>query len=296
MQIIFLTYIDRSGSTFLMSHLGRVENCVICPEAEVLPLLFLKKPQQKPIVTAYKLNRICNSNDKLRFWQFTPDEISVAVKEENNYKCFCKLLELYAVRINRRVESVVFKAFEISLFIPDLLTEHKIIKMLRDPRDIFLSQRRNGLSKNPVAVAKYWNSYYRRNNKSVFTVRYENLVTNFDVEFETVVKYLFDHKVILTDSVDYSFINSNDKKLHKDISVHPDSGRVERWRDTDYVTSLYIIEQISVCGVDSGYEIYAEKEKPHTIQYIMYMAFYYTLFMVINRYNIILWRLKRLFI
>ncbi|GEM_PF-4641103 len=294
MQIIFLTYIDRSGSTFLISHLGRVEKCVICPEAEVLPLIFMHKPYAKPTITHKRFTNICRENRKLQFWQFTPDEISVAIDQDSNYKCFCKLLEMYAKRVNANANSVVFKAFEISLFLSDLLPEHKIIKLIRDPRDIFLSQKRNGLNNNPVAVAKYWNGYFNRNHKELFTVRYEDLVNSFQKEFDSIIKYLFANQVSLTDNTDYSFININHRYIHSGIDSLPDKHRAEQWRETEHTAAIKIIERMSISDKNTGYTIKTDTKKPYTILYIVHMAFYYLLFVIVNRFNIILWNLKRL--
>ena len=232
MQFAFITYIDRSGSTFLLSNLNKLDGVTVCPEGELLFALLLKNSNEHTIFDSQKLLNAFNKNKKLNQWNFTIQEIELAICQENNYKIFLKLLELYCLRKNPETKLCLMKGFEVNYLHSSLVNNHKIIRLIRDPRACFVSQKKAGFNNNPYTTAMLWNiltSY--EPNTNVKEIFYNQLITSFNNSLNNIASFLnIPNTPKAKELIDYNFIPRFTLKNHKNVSDEANPERISAWK------------------------------------------------------------------
>ena len=246
MQFAFITYIDRSGSTFLLSNLNKLEGVTVCPEGELLFALFLKNSNQQTIFDSQKLFNTFNKNKKLNQWAFTKQEIELALNQKNNYKIFLKLLELYCLRKNPATKICLMKGFEVNYLHSSLVNNHKIIRLIRDPRACFVSQKKAGFNSNPYTTAMLWNiltSYEPNNNvKEIF---YNQLITHFDNSLNNIASFLnIPNTAKAKELIDNNFIPRFTLENHKNVSDKANPERISAWKESINNLHQNVINQV----------------------------------------------------
>lgn len=232
MEFVFLTYIDRSGSTFVLNCLNKIETIAVCPEGDLLFELFLRNPNAKISSVAEAIENNFYKDKKLCQWNFSFSEIELALQNTTNKQVFESLLSQYAKRVNPLSEVVVIKALEV-IYLKNVISEnYKNIRLIRDPRACFVSQKKAGFNSNPFKTAKYW--AYNTTNLDLgdsFSLYYEDLIKDYSNSFSQLLDFINvenNTKLVESDSSDYIF--SSTLHLHKNINSSPLVSRIYAWK------------------------------------------------------------------
>lgn len=277
-KIIFVTYINRSGSTFFVNNLSKSENILVCPEAEILIDLFLKDPAKSFNPDKRFFNTLFYAiarDNKLKFWEFNKkDNIQNIENEKTCFDAFVALVDIYRKKVNPTATTLVFKAEKLIYYYPVIhpLSKQyniKFIAIIRDCRSIFHSQNNTCIpetgklmGKNSFKLARRWNAYVR------LVARFSENDDFFDMSYELLIKeypgyLLFICKILDIDT--FSINNPGDLKhrmpgshagIHPLMDAGPDPDRTDIWRNNLNTTQLYIIE--SVCSIflqQRGYKL-----------------------------------------
>jgi len=266
--LIFLTYINRSGSTFLAHQLSKSVDILVCPEAEVLLEEFLVNPAKQFRLTKSregKLKSILISDEKLKHWGLNFNEIKGLEKCELNADAFITILMHYRMITKPDATHIVFKAERLIQLISNLphyfrdKYDLKIISIVRDCRAVFYSQKStlwlNGndyMSKNPVHTAFRWRDFIKTmksniSNQWFFLIKYEELIENFDTVFTRLLSGLrvsvFESGAYEGDL--YDRLPVNQQKLHKNITEKAIPEKINEWKDNLAVREKKIIESVA---------------------------------------------------
>lgn len=247
MTILLVTYIDRSGSTFLVNTLSKSSEVLVCPEAEILWTLFLSKPTEKIKYSHDFLTHIFKDNPKLKQWKFNQTDLEQIIQSKNNLGGFITLLKSYRNKNNASAKVVVFKAQEIILSYPLLKScssyNIKFLAIIRDVRGIYASQKftfhtitRKPMTNNPLTIGKKWHYFIKeclnnKNNTNFFLIQYENMIINYKSEIIELLKKMgIDIHIDFTDPPTFEEnLPEYEKVLHPNISKPPILERISNW-------------------------------------------------------------------
>ena len=261
MQIIFLTYQNRSGSTFLANQLSRHKNILVCPEAEILVSIFLQNPNLKFKDNKENVRKIENKlqNDlKFKFWNLT----NLHLSNLTNFENFVNILTQYKNKTKPEAEILLFKSDRLIHLFDRIQNQNtRFISIIRDPRAVFLSQKntigswQKPMNTNPINSAVNWEIFveksnqFSQNHKSFYQLKYENLITNFDTEFNQVLLFIFNNNVDITQlSVEgdlFERLPNFQKHFHTNITQKPIIENIEKWKTELSEFEIAIIEKIA---------------------------------------------------
>lgn len=247
LNIIFLSYYERSGSSFLLNKLSKFKDVLVCPEGEVLVNILLRSPDVGRKINLQKL--FCEEK-KLVNWNLDKNELLLIQKkyiESDNYsgiETFIAILDAYRKLNNHFAKVIVFKAFEINYVIPGFMDELlkkynlKFISLIRDGRACYSSflnafPEASGVLRHAMYHALKWN-YYVKNvleeKNRTLIIKYEDLIVKNDEVFSGVLNYI-GIKDLDTEEKDNYFLklNKDEKKIHARITHPPDVSRVNAW-------------------------------------------------------------------
>src|SRR4030042_639020 len=150
MNFIFLTYVNRSGSTYLANLLDSSPKILACPEGDFLVTFFLENPGGKfrfDDKTRSRLTNIFSTDIKLQCWREGKSFFSGLEKAINNLEAFLTILINYRNQVKPDAEFILLKAERIIYLvrkIQKVSIKHTIrfISIIRDPRAVFASQKR----------------------------------------------------------------------------------------------------------------------------------------------------------
>jgi hypothetical protein len=225
-QIILITYINRSGSTFLANLLSSSPDICVCPEGDAVVGLFLEAPGNRlkeDLRDSKALIQVLRRDEKMAAWDLQDDDLIPLDRAVTGFEAFYALLKCYRDRNKPSAGSVVFKAERIGALVPKINSaarDHfpsyvKFISLVRDPRAVYASQKNTlvpgspfPMSKNPVWTAIRWKVAQKQTlaiasgfkDSSVRTVSSKepfpqneifsfNLTRNGDRIFHKLVKY-----------------------------------------------------------------------------------------------------------
>lgn len=267
-KIIFLSYINRSGSTYLSAKLNSHKDIVVTPEASF--------PQS---LLGYASNEIYLSTDDLKpyirhlfddykfaSWKLNKEELlSLASKQWPDRAQASSLmpiiLSLYVEQINLEAKVVIFKEGARSVLDSNRFFDHfpeaGLIHMIRDPRAVFHSQRKSKgsvdglpMAISPKEFAQNWNLVMEssRNLKAKAVeyreLRYEDLIQETNNAWDEILQWIgLTDLEIPTDVAAYNIaIPDRQKHLHDRLSGKPDASRIDSWRDQLAAEEVAIIE------------------------------------------------------
>jgi len=274
MEIILLTYINRSGSTFLVSRLDNIPTVLSCPEADILVRLFLSNP-----LKAYKVvqhNLICDilvNDRKFKNWGLTKHEILVAMKQQTNIQIFIELLDAYRKHIKPSAKKIVFKATEIIRFVTELNFASKqkefsisIFALVRDPRAIFTSQKKTfvphkgkRMNTNPLNTIYQWNYFvkkllYNYQLAAISYIKYEDFITDPLFVLSDLSGIDAINNEVLAVTKYFERIQNDEQTMHLNILTPPIPERINAWDDELSVVYKDIISLACKEGLDAlGY-------------------------------------------
>lgn len=261
MSIIFLTYMNRSGSTFLASELHKCNAICSCPEANILVEMLLTIPLQK--ITPRKKLKIEKEfvfNPRLKEWDLKEDDFDKINTPLTNIDYFLKILHIYKQKRKPIAKSILFKAERLIEFYNQFQAHNFLrIILLRDCRAIFNSQKRTNwpgsikkMSKNPVRTAVFWNSFMTATEKlsksgSALIIKYEDLIQDFEKTLDRICKNTISMRYQIDYPADTYFHELADinKDIHKNIILPPKRENINKWEKQLSEKEIKIIQFIS---------------------------------------------------
>jgi hypothetical protein len=256
LQIIFITYINRSGSTFLLNQLSKFKGVLALPEGEILVEKLLRYPQQ---LANINLNELFQSDFKLLSWNLSKKDINDINTQAKNIEVFFNVLNKYRDVNCPESDILLFKAYEFihmdNLFKRDIQDKYnfEIIAIIRDIRGIFASQKNNyyrgrGLENNPFSAVKKWNDFIRNYQKfanDLIPVQYESLILNFENVFKNLLIKInpeFEKRGKIEYKTVSDIIPPSQKNLHPFIDLPPIKAKVDQWKNELKKDEIFIIE------------------------------------------------------
>jgi hypothetical protein len=301
-SIIFVTYINRSGSTFLVNNLSKSADILVCPEAEILIDLFLNSPAEpfNPDKNfSDKLLNAIKKDTKLKYWGLSEEDIVYDITRGMNcFDAFIKVIETYKRKVKPQSNTLVFKAEKLIFFynrIHPLTRSYniKFVSITRDCRAIFYSQNHifipetNQLMEtNSLRLAKRWNTFIRlaekySKNDDFITVSYESLINDFNNYFKFVCEKL-DIKPIKTKNKGDLWLRmpASHLTIHNCMENAPEIEKINLWHDKISPDHLYILELVSrKLLVHNGYKLAHDSKysiKTFMVFIIEYLSFMFT--------------------
>ena len=277
-KIIFVTYINRSGSTFFVNNLSKSEKILVCPEAEILIDLFLKTPSKSFNPTNHFLNTLLNAiraDHKLKHWGLEKKNTIQKIQNEKTYfDAFIAFLNIYKSKVKPKATILVFKAEKLIYYYSGIHPYSKkynikFMAIIRDCRAIFYSQNNiiipesnRIMETNSLKLAIRWNIYNRlttefSENDDFIIISFEKLIKDFKNYFIFVCKIInippfnTDRKGDLANRLPYSH-----RSIHNNMENKPDISKIYSWNSNINSIRLYIIELI--CGkllIENGYKL-----------------------------------------
>ena len=266
-KIIFLSYVNRSGSTFLANTFSKSNDIMVLPEAEILVNLLLVQPDLKfNLIDEVRIQ--IKTNAKLKLWGLNSADLSVLHNVETNFEAFVEVLQAYKNKFKPEARVLMFKAERLIYLYETIYKQFKqkyclsMVVLVRDPRAIYASQKKTKMpycgtqmSQNPVFTAIYWNNFVSvlntiESRKDVFAIKYEDLILKYQ---ET-----FNNSRILLHISEFDFSSKGDlwdripkvqRSIHTLIEKYPQRERVSNWENELNENEKYLIERCSNKGM-----------------------------------------------
>ncbi len=233
-KIVFISYLDRSGSTFFTSRLGALPNVFAFPECEWLIDNVLIGKYVNIDVLKQKILVATKEDEKLKNWGFTRNEIEKAFKDTKTQgEIFLNLLNIYKNRYDSGAFVGVFKRQDI-LFYKYIIVDQlsKFIQLywfaiIRNPVRIFSSMKNTidpylnkQFEKNIVSFFRRWLfSMFLIKDRGEYIWYYEYFMTNLYSDLLNIasilkIDFFYDKNKVIEF---YNRLTNNDKLLHKSI-------------------------------------------------------------------------------
>jgi len=259
MKLLFLSYINRSGSSFLAQKLSELENIFVFPEADVLIEKILLSNQK---ITNLKDNfkELCKIDSKLKSWQFSEKEIEhILLSNQNKIDFFLDILTTYKKRYDSNSILLIFKyqnTFSQYLTIKKILTNITIyqILILRDPRAIYFSQKttinpytKKNFTNNPLIVGFLWHKfskYIENINHDSYFLSFENLMET-EYTFITLLNFLqISNKKREKTTTYFDLLPEEQKNIHLNTIKEPQKENINKWQNYLKKYEISLIENI----------------------------------------------------
>ncbi len=271
-EIVFLAYIRRSGSTFLASQIDPYSDIAVTIEADFpksLLGLSLEEVCFKKTKDLYRYIKFLKDDYKFRKWNIDTKNLVDSIVENNSYpykakEIFPIILQLYARSLGLTTGKVVFKGKlprpcnfnQISKNYPGC----KMLSIIRDLRAVWLSQKNaiNPINGIPLGIStksfsEQWRyfvdtSICQVNEPNFFLVRYEDLMIDTENAIGPIIGWL-NSSIGLREPAGRSGygdrIPSDQNHLHGLVSKNADTSRVDRWKRNLPKSEIREIEKIA---------------------------------------------------
>jgi len=282
---IFIGYCDRSGSTFLLNELNKIDGVVVCPELDLLVRLLLKNPHKEINPRFLRNFRQAISNDKkFVLWDIPID--STGCKSRIDF--FFKIIDNYSYKFIQNPRFIVFKERSILEYYKVLGNSYRnvcFVSLIRDPRAVFASQKRTInlsqnrlMSNNALTTARIWNRHCRTNERiDIKTIIYERLIGNLEFTIQGLFRWIEKSDSSLSYKTDIEaqpFYNKIEEK-HTLVSEPPIISRINAWEKELSAADIAIIEHICYDNmVKYQYEV-SGKSKINYSKYILLLLLHW---------------------
>jgi len=257
-KILFIAYVNRSGSTLLLNELSKVSKFTCLPESELLAKKLLQKPFKKVRKSSQSilyLNHKLQTDKKLCLFQGIKNFDELFKPEEEHilqHELFFRFIAAVALHENPNTAVIVFKNTHIGQYIKAL--PYEVIESLnihlhflfRDPRAVYRSQKRSvgswgkPMAHNPAEVILEWGNLFKLwqyfQNKPAHWVgasTYEDLVQNHKQELTLLFERLKTKEIFAQESPIGKYqtkIPQTLWHLHKNISKPIQPTFKDQWR------------------------------------------------------------------
>jgi hypothetical protein len=258
LKYIFLSFINRSGSTYLANLLSKSVEICVCPEAEILYDLLLTAPGSKiSKKQAAKFNRLLANDKKFMLWNI-PHDLLVQ-EEKTGFENFLCILNQFRRVHYPQTNSILFKHNYLYNLVSNCNPlDFSFINLIREPRAVFASQcstispsTGKPMSWNVLSFTDSWNRHAQRilelfSEKNVITLKYEDLIENSDEVMNSLLSSLSsyekweDIKKIPPRLV--KWISSDYKEIHPHIDELPLAESLLKWQTQVKKTDLVILK------------------------------------------------------
>lgn len=299
MKLVFLAYINRSGSTFLANQFSKSPNILVCPEADCLADLLLTHPTRtlSPAQKTILIRHLCNDK-KFGNWQHACEIASSADYSNTRFNSFADILIRYQKLVKPEASVIIYKAERIFQLIPEIsnvnlpgITTH-FIALIRDVRAVYYSQTKTRIpetgrkmSKGLINSVQYWNLFVRewKENNQLFsiTLHYEELVNHYSSILHDVFAALNENAPDFSSSPGDLFerLQPAHRKIHSDIDNPPKPERIYAWKNE--LSPLWI-KQIEVLASQNmksmGYSLSNPDVNPVKVYagiFLRYLIYYF---------------------
>jgi hypothetical protein len=299
-QFGIISYLSRSGSTFLSQNLNKYNDICVMVEGGFPGELFAIKsytiPQFNSITELKEYLKSLIKFSKINSWGIDPfdkaflDRIRFPISGKDLIE---QLMIEYRNLYKPKARIILYKGVPIMpWYINDTLLQFKnwkIIHLFRDPRAVYSSQKTNihpyenvPFAISPFQTAIEWknamDSLTKISSENLFQLKYENLIDNYNHSINSVLDFLKSDKVLQSTQTNEfaSKIPDQEKKLHAFIENDPDIKLVNTWRNklTDF--DIHIIQKIDINWLTRyGYNIIPVKAgwlnvKHEFAKYVLY--------------------------
>ncbi len=259
MKLIFLSYINRSGSTFFCQEISKYSDVFVFPEADALIDKFLLHKRINKSKYLQLLSSLFKKDEKLKNWGFNKRELSYIVEQKKYPKeIFFEILEIFKNRYKPNAEICIFKkrdAFIKKIYIEKVLDiPVSLICLVRDPRAIYCSQKmtidyykNKPFNINPLVTSYYW-IFFLKNIIRVDTlaiIRYEDLINKKHNTINNILDKIGSDKKIDNNNLLYTnILSSRDREMHTNISLPPQTDFIEKWKSILKKNEIMLINNI----------------------------------------------------
>jgi hypothetical protein len=277
MGVVFLAYVNRSGSTFLSQQLSRSPDVCVCPEANV-PLRKLVENLDPGLGLGprglERLNRALSEDSKLRTWGLTEDGVALS-ESMPRVDALHRLIDAYRASTKPEARWILCKGpFFLDAYrgLADALRERGVetrcLVLARDGRAVFASQKRSRstntgqpMQVDPVLAGRTWSRFILQALKAerqadVLLMRYEAVIQDPEGALARALRFLGVPAEEVDDVGDlWERIPGPQRSLHERVHRTADASRIEIWRDqlTPREVSLYEFvshEALEACGYE----------------------------------------------
>ncbi len=247
-KIIFICYINRSGSTFLANLFSKSPDICVCPEADILVKLFLEDPYR--ISTVEKLTQtidILTEDSKFKSWNLSKNDLRPILISQTNFSCFKQIVKCYQSITKPKSTSIVFKAERLIHLYPKLNKEDiiKWIALIRDPRAVYNSQKTTKhpdsekfMAVNPLLIRYIWRRFFAKsfnycNYHNFFILQFEELISNLVVQFNLLRKELklLEFDIANTKGDLWDRLEKKYQLIHGGIQSPPQNSVISKWQN-----------------------------------------------------------------
>lgn len=265
---VFIYYVSRSGSTFLMNELSKAKGVLTCPEGDILIDIFLRVKNRNRLVTINDWQKISNKlaqNEKMQIWRLDLIKLGYRVINKRFKDAFFQVLLSYAEAFNDRTDYIMFKSTLLinrELSIEDFVEKRKIkiISLIRDSRGIYASQKKfklfpsgHQMADNPITVSYKWENHYKislyyAHNDFFSIFLYEELIRNLDrviIKIYHFIGLTFNERDSLLDGTHKMKIPVQQWNYHEKIGLPPISESINAWTKQLSRQEINIIEYLN---------------------------------------------------
>lgn len=264
MKIVLLSYLNRSGSTFLVNQLSKVPEICVCPEADILYELLLSFSDFK--INFHHVSKwmyLFELDPKFKTWQLPIKSIiNSDIVGKSSFELFINILVTFKNLHFPESNVILYKQNYLYKVFPKMNTQTEIklfgLSLFRDPRGIYNSQKHTinpqlgrEMCGNPLQIIKEWNYYFKKstsltkedNYKLIF---YEEIVEQFESTMGSLLGFLgiqttFNtYKQINTKHIEW--IDENHKSMHPNIDRSPMPQNINKWRGNLNQTDVSILQ------------------------------------------------------
>ncbi|WP_234571534.1 sulfotransferase [Rhodohalobacter sp. 614A] len=261
----FLTYLSRSGSTFLSNLLNNYADICVTLEGDFPPELLGVKNRSVLHINAYEeidyyFDYIVN-NSRVSSWDLDlrsfKDDLYEASLPISGADIFKKLLEAYRNKHKPNATVVLYKGVP---FLPWMLDEvvqnfpeSQVIHLFRDPRAVYNSQKGLPLPYeerdfvfNPFQTVDEWKRSVQKCNhpvrQNVLPVRYEDLILNTEAIRKQLISFLKTSDNLATENTFSQRIPDQEQVIHQDVAKSPKKEKIHRWKENLEPREIEILE------------------------------------------------------
>jgi hypothetical protein len=297
-KVIFLSYINRSGSTYLANQLSKSSDICSCPECDILYELFLSKPLKYISGSTNSLNFLRDrllGDSKFKQWNISYKEIEqLIVPEKRNIDVFLGFLFLYQNNVNSNAKLIIFK-YSWSINLINRMTQVLIkqynlywIALVRDIRAIYYSQVNTISPATNKSMCNNWYKLAREYNlfSRLVNINEENLIIS--IKYEDLIRRTSKHLMYLSKHLKFSFekewifskggyvnkqlLNSY-KTIHPHIDSFPDPEHIDKWKAIESQIDISLLSKFSNNSMKkNGYHDLRD-EQPWSINLLTKISF-----------------------
>lgn len=264
MRIIFLSYLPRSGSSYIMNELSKHNNIIACPESGIIQKLLLTRPNSNYQFDIKRIKGINLQNEilKLAKWNLELSKFKEFNIKQKNIDVFYEILKKNNPDFSDKI--FIYKHFN-AINTYNQLSKDKnyhgqifLLCLIRDPRAIFSSQKYTSIPNknapfniNPLVTANKWNYLIKRfintlEKDHIYLIKYEDFMKNKKKCIEEIQMRIALNFGRMSKQGDYADkIPDQIKIIHPNVEKEPIVDRIDSWESQINIIPIKLIEKIT---------------------------------------------------